>query len=84
VVIVLIDLETRRQPPEDALRVAFGLTAAEARLATRLASGEALEAVADELGIAKETARSQLKAIFGKTGVHRQSEFVALLARLLK
>jgi DNA-binding CsgD family transcriptional regulator/PAS domain-containing protein len=82
-VIVLIDLEARRRPPEDAVRVAFGLTAAEARLATRLASGEALETVADELGIAKETARCQLKAVFEKVGVHRQPEFVALTARLL-
>jgi DNA-binding CsgD family transcriptional regulator/PAS domain-containing protein len=81
--IVLIDLEARRRPPEDAVRRAFGLTCAEARLATRLASGEALASASDELGIAKETARSQLKAVFAKTGVGRQSELAALFAQLV-
>ncbi len=81
--VVLIDVEKRFQPPEEALRSCFGLTRAEAKLASRCASGDALETVADELGIAKETARSQLKSVFEKTGVHRQAQFVALLSRLL-
>jgi DNA-binding CsgD family transcriptional regulator len=81
--IVLIDLEARLRPPEDTVRLGFKLTCAEARLATRLASGEALASAADELGIAKETARSQLKAVFAKTGVRRQSELAALFAQLV-
>lgn len=83
VVIVLVDPDHRSGPPEGALKAAFGLTAAEARLAARLAKGDALDAVAHELGIAKETARSQLKTTFDKTGVSRQPELVALLASLL-
>jgi DNA-binding CsgD family transcriptional regulator len=59
------------------------LSEAEARLASRLASGEALEMVTEQFGIAKETGRSHLKSIFAKTGVHRQAELVALLAPLL-
>jgi DNA-binding CsgD family transcriptional regulator len=66
----------------DTLMTLFGLTAAEARLAARLAAGDALDAIADDLGIAKETARNQVKAIFAKTGTHRQAELVAILARL--
>ena len=31
----------------------------------------------------RATARAQLRAVFAKTGVHRQSELVALCARLL-
>lgn len=42
-----------------------------------------LHAAAEMLGIRKETARSHLKAIFARTGVQRQSELVALIARLL-
>jgi DNA-binding CsgD family transcriptional regulator len=80
--LVITDLEGRQAPPEEALRGAFGLTAAEAKLAALLASGETLDAVADKLRIAKETARARLKAVFAKTEVHRQSELVALLARL--
>jgi DNA-binding CsgD family transcriptional regulator len=82
-VLVLVDPDARPRPPETALRSAFGLTAAEARLAMQLAAGEPLEAAANALGIAKETARVQLKAIFAKLDLHRQSELVALMARLL-
>jgi DNA-binding CsgD family transcriptional regulator len=81
--VILIDPDTRPRTPEMTLRSAFRLTEAEARLATQLAFGESLEKVADQLGIAKETARSQLKSIFAKTGAHRQAELVAVLAKLL-
>ena len=81
--VILIDPDTRSRTPETTLRSAFRLTEAEARLATRLAFGESLESVADQFGIAKETARSHLKSIFAKTGVHRQAELVAVLAKLL-
>jgi DNA-binding CsgD family transcriptional regulator len=82
-VLVLVDPDARPRPPEAALRSGFGLTAAEARLAMQLAAGETLDDAADALGIAKETARVQLKAVFGKLDLHRQSELVALLARML-
>jgi len=80
--IVITDLGARAAPPDRLLREAFGLTPAEARLAARLGSGEDLRAAAERLGVAYETARAQLKAIFGKAQVSRQSEFVALLARI--
>ena len=60
----------------------FGLTPAEARLAARLATGEALEQAADELAITKATARNQLQSVFRKTDVNRQAELVALLSSL--
>jgi DNA-binding CsgD family transcriptional regulator len=82
-IVILIDPDTRPRTPEATLRSAFRLSEAEARLATQLAFGESLENVADRFGIAKETARSQLRSIFAKTGVHRQAELVAVLARLL-
>jgi DNA-binding CsgD family transcriptional regulator len=83
-VVILIDPDDGSRPPQAALQAAFGLSEAEARLASRLASGEALEMVTEQFGIAKETGRSQLKTIFAKTGVHRQAELVALLAPLLR
>lgn len=64
------------------LRRAFGLTPAEARLAALLATGDTLEHAAQALGITRGTARTSLKAIFQKTGVHRQAALVALVARL--
>ena len=62
----------------------FGLTPAEARLAARLLTGDLLEQVADELRITKETARYELKSVFRKADVHRQSELVALLSSFLR
>ena len=81
--VILIDPDAKTPTPEMNLRMAFRLTEAEARLATQLALGESLERVADQFGIGKETARSQLKSIFTQTGVHRQAELVAVLAKLL-
>jgi DNA-binding CsgD family transcriptional regulator/PAS domain-containing protein len=60
----------------------FGLTPAEAKLASLIAEGLPPEGAAEELGIARETARNHLKAVFAKTGTHRQAEFVALVTRL--
>jgi DNA-binding CsgD family transcriptional regulator len=81
-ILVVLDPDAHPMPPEEALRVAFRLTSAEARLAARLGSGESLDEAADRLGITKETARSHLRAVFGKTGAHRQSELVALVSRM--
>lgn len=57
----------------------FGLSPAEARLATRLVDGEALDEAALGLGISRNTARSQLQSIYMKTGVNRQGDLVRLL-----
>jgi DNA-binding CsgD family transcriptional regulator/PAS domain-containing protein len=80
-VVILVDPDARPQPPEAHLQAAFGLSAAEARLAAWLAGGESLRAAADAHGVAYETARAQLKNIFAKMEISRQSELVALLAR---
>jgi DNA-binding CsgD family transcriptional regulator len=52
-------------------------------LAALIASGLLLEDAAQKLEIARETARNQLKAIFAKTGTHRQSELVGLVMRMI-
>ncbi|MBC2650229.1 helix-turn-helix transcriptional regulator [Novosphingobium aerophilum] len=78
VVIVRDPAQPATLPPGD-LAALFGLTAAEARLATRLADGEGLDEAALALGITRNTARSQLQAIFAKTGVNRQGDLVRVL-----
>src|SRR5262245_2313490 len=60
----------------DLLRCRFGLTPAEARLALQLVAGEPLRSAAAKLGISYETARTELKNIFSKTGTCRQAELV--------
>jgi len=66
---------------EAVLRQSYGLTTAEARLARCIAEGEDLASAGARLGIGKETLRSHLKAIFGKTGTHRQTELSMLVNR---
>lgn len=81
-VVSLVDPELRSRPPFDALRVCYGLTEAEAKLAAHLATGATLDAAADQFGITKATVRNQLASIMAKAGVHRQAELVAALSQL--
>jgi DNA-binding CsgD family transcriptional regulator len=80
--VVLIDLDKQPHTSETLLQATFHMTPAEARLATRLSTGESLESATETIGIAKETGRNQLKSIFLKLGVKRQSELVAKLSLL--
>jgi DNA-binding CsgD family transcriptional regulator len=82
VLLTLSSLEPRPWSNVAALTGAFGLTPAEARVASLIADGISPEQAAETLGISPITARNQLKAIFGKTDTHRQSELVALLSLL--
>ncbi|GAB3103636.1 helix-turn-helix transcriptional regulator [Aestuariicella hydrocarbonica] len=61
----------------------YNLTRAEAMLARHLAAGESLGDSANLLGIARNTARAQLRAIFSKTGVTQQSMLVSLILKSL-
>jgi DNA-binding CsgD family transcriptional regulator/PAS domain-containing protein len=72
---------TRHEP--ELLQQAFGLTPAEARLALLLAKGGGLAAAAATLNIGRETARTQLRAVFAKTGTGRQAELAAYLTNIL-
>ena len=64
------------------LRDLLGLTMAEARLAAVLGEGLSLVEAARRLGIAHNTAKVQLRAVFAKTGVRRQAQLVALMGSL--
>ena len=60
----------------------YGLTPTEARLAVHVADGGAVAAFASENGVAVGTVRTHLKAVFAKTGIHRQSDLVRLIVGL--
>ena len=72
-------------PPVDVaadLAILFGLTAAEKCLVRRLIAGDELKGAAAGLGITANTARTQLKSIFSKTGRRTQASLLTLAARL--
>lgn len=71
--------DAARSVDERALVAAFGLTAREAEVAARLASGATIGGLAEEWGISANTVRGYLKAVFDKTGTHRQADLVRLV-----
>jgi DNA-binding CsgD family transcriptional regulator/PAS domain-containing protein len=79
-VIFITDPDLRPTAPDEVLRILFGLTRAESRLAMSLLDGNSLAEAANANRVGQETVRSQIKSIFQKTGTRRQGELVHLLA----
>jgi DNA-binding CsgD family transcriptional regulator len=82
VILLLTDLRSPLRPEATQLCALFRLTVAEAKLAAKVASGMGVDGAAAALGVSRETARTQLKAVFAKTNTRRQAELVALVSRL--
>lgn len=57
----------------------FDLTPAEAKLAALVAAGYPPRKASLKLGVSEETARTTLKRVLAKTGLHRQADLVGLL-----
>ena len=82
VLVVVHDTAARTRLKPGVLTGLYGLTEAEARLASALAAGHSLESAAALLGITLATVRSELKLVFRKLGVTRQQDLVRLLTPL--
>jgi DNA-binding CsgD family transcriptional regulator len=81
-IIVFITGADEIAPPSyPVLRSLYGLTSTEAKVATRLMQGYDLKRICDDFSIRKTTARAHLRSVFGKVGVRRQSELVAVLSQ---
>jgi DNA-binding CsgD family transcriptional regulator len=79
-VLVVMPVSRAEVPSAEVIQGLFDLTAAEARVAQAVAGGKTLESYAAASGVALGTVRSQLKAVFTKTGLARQADLVSLLA----
>ena len=64
------------------LQTIFDLTPRESSLAAALFRSPSLVQAAAEIGVTHETARSQLKSIFAKTGTSSQNQLIGVLSRL--
>jgi DNA-binding CsgD family transcriptional regulator/PAS domain-containing protein len=73
------DPESRVRTPPSLMTALFGFTQAECRLAGLLINGCSLKDAAEQCRVTYETVRSQLKSIFNKTGVRRQTQLMELL-----
>ncbi len=69
------------EPVQEVVQRVFGLTRMEAALAVHLARGYTLDEAAELLNVRRNTARTHLRSIFGKTGVSRQTMLVRLLLK---
>jgi DNA-binding CsgD family transcriptional regulator len=65
-----------------AVRALYGLTEAEARVACLVGYGLAPLDAAGALGVSEATARTQLKQVFVKLGISRQSDLVTAVLRV--
>ena len=65
--------------PLDLVRWLYDLTPAEARLVTALINGRRLEEIAKDFGVTQNTIRTELRAVFAKTGTSRQVDLVKLV-----
>jgi DNA-binding CsgD family transcriptional regulator len=61
------------------LQRAFGLSAAETRVATLLLDGESVDRLSDRLCISRNTARTHLRRLFQKTDTARQADLIRVL-----
>jgi DNA-binding CsgD family transcriptional regulator len=78
--LVLLHDPTRHAPDSTPrLRAVFGLTKAEAALARGLINGMRLTEIAARRSVSIETVRTQLRALFKKTGVSRQADLMRVL-----
>lgn len=75
----ICNAQSRPVPDEEALRMLFGLTRTEAKVARLLALGKRSEEVADVLFVSTTTVAFHLRNLFQKTGISRQSDLVALI-----
>ncbi|WP_296747212.1 helix-turn-helix transcriptional regulator [Mesorhizobium sp.] len=82
VLLRLFDGDRKLMTAKEALNMAFGLTAAEARLAVELGHEHSIDNIAEKFAVSAQTARVQLKSVLRKTGTHKQSELVALMANM--
>lgn len=68
-VVFINDPDRPRSLSRGALVALCGLTPREAQLAETLATCSSIESAAEQLGLARESARTDLKRIFAKTGM---------------
>lgn len=80
--IVIVDPERDTPPTARTLERLYGLTPAEAAIAVHIHDGESLAEAATAQNISVNTAKTQLKAVYDKLGITRQSQLVRKIALL--
>ena len=66
--------------PTESIAKLYKLTPSEVRVLLAVVDVGGVPAVADVLGLSKETVKTHLNKVFAKTGTHRQTDLVKLIA----
>ena len=78
-VVFVSDPSPMVETPPEILQRTYGLTLAEARLAGLLVAGHSLDEAVFAFGTSLNTVKTQLRGLFTKLDVHRQSDLIRLL-----
>ncbi|HKU86935.1 MAG TPA: helix-turn-helix transcriptional regulator [Casimicrobiaceae bacterium] len=81
-VVFVDDAASSRSADDHILQGLFGLTPAECRLARALVNGDPPKRIADRFALSENTIRTQIKALYAKTGTRGLASLTALLSRL--
>jgi DNA-binding CsgD family transcriptional regulator len=81
-VVIVLDLDRQFDLEPKILEELFGLTRAEARLSCALLSGHGIDTAAELFNVSLNTARTQVRSIFGKLHLSRQQQLIRLLSTL--
>lgn len=79
VAVIITDVNQQRAMAPELLQQSYGLTLAETRVATGLASGKTQDELADSLFVSLATIKTHTQHIYQKVGVGRQVELVRLI-----
>ena len=79
--VITKDIEQSASVLAPNLATAFKLTPGETRLAELIADGLGVQEAAEALGITRNTARTHMKRIYAKAGVHSQADLIRLFSR---
>lgn len=80
--LTLTPVKAAEAPSLSLVRALFDLSGTEGHVARELTRGRTIEQIAEQSGVSRETVRTQMRAVFAKTGTNRQAEVAALLAGL--
>ncbi|MBU6320191.1 MAG: helix-turn-helix transcriptional regulator [Alphaproteobacteria bacterium] len=81
-IVTSVDDDAHSGPVTNGLKLLFNLSPAESEIAGLLANGLTLQDIADARGVGRETVRAQIKRVFDKLDVRRQSDVVRIVERL--
>ncbi|UCG72701.1 MAG: helix-turn-helix transcriptional regulator [Chromatiales bacterium] len=82
-VVMVHDPQVAPVPDEPLLKTYFDLTPAESQLVQALCAGQSLPVAAREASISVNTARTHLRSVFQKVGVHSQAALVQRVSQSL-